>query len=134
MHFICTAVDATGLGSLLISCPGLSILGLGCGIDSTDFNSVGDALRKYGTNLETLSLVPNYRSTPKYNNTGSRIGSLRGLLKLKKLDISREMLVGIAGGRGTANYEPLTVEEALPEHLDDCYFYPDGSMSPASFY
>lgn len=130
-------MDGDGLESLLTLCPQLSTLKVEWGsatVGSSDmnFNSMGDALRRHATNLETLDLDP--RDSFEVVDGGEsmgRIGSLRELPKLRRLRISEVMLLGEddsdlydSDSSEAADIQPpLKLEEVLPENLESYYFY-----------
>jgi hypothetical protein len=130
-------MDAEGLESLLILCPQLSTLVVEwgpatVGDNEMDFNAMGDALRKHGTNLKILDFDPRESFNVECGDTIGRIGSLRELMQLRKLRITEEMLLGKEGSdldngedsaEAAASLPPLKLEDVLPEGLEDYVFY-----------
>lgn len=141
-------MDDRGLESILTLCPQLSVLRVSWGesyMSDQDMNldAMGNALRKHGTNLKVLDLDPRTWLREGAHPNG-RIGSLAALSRLKKLAITKKMLLGEdasdsdsdddgdGDGDDNGNGEDPQVdgEYVLPESIEEWLYYDrDTSMS-----
>ncbi|KAI0021198.1 hypothetical protein F4780DRAFT_305282 [Xylariomycetidae sp. FL0641] len=134
IEWIESAINSDGLEDLLRRCPKLRTLRIEWPDASRtpewylDFRGMGDSLRRHAVELEELYLDPSeHLGYQEGFNTGdNRIGSLRELSKLKKLDITHDVLAGVDPDtddeEDSTEARPFTLEQLLPDNLEALTF------------
>lgn len=95
-----------------------------------DLNKIGRLLRMYGESLVQLCVDT---IDVEYSETVGSLGSLRGLLSLRHLDVSRDELTGDSFNTDPPKPGSLSLRDVLPMSLETVRFslFPDSLLPPS---